>query len=35
MKMHSSFVADRHEFCLVVLKLKNVHSCQRFDIAYI
>ena len=28
MEMPSSFRGDKHEFCLVVIKLKHVHSCQ-------
>ena len=27
MEMLSSFSGDKHEFCLVVIKFKHVHSC--------
>ena len=33
--MLSSFVGDKHELCLVVIKSKNVRSCPSFDITYI
>ena len=32
MEMLSSFRGDKHEFCLDVIKYKNVRSCQSFDI---
>ena len=35
MEMLSSLRGDKHEFCLVVMKSKHVHSCPRFDITYI
>ena len=34
MEMFSSFRGDKHEFCLVVIKLKHVRSCPSFDITY-
>ena len=34
MEMLSSFRGDKHEFCLVVIKFKHVHSCLSFDITY-
>ena len=34
MEMPSSFRDDKHEFCLVVIKFKHVHSCPRFDITH-
>ena len=27
MEMLSSFRGDKHEFCLVVIKTKHIHSC--------
>ena len=34
MEMLSSFRGDKHEFCLVVIKFKHVHSFPSFDINY-
>ena len=34
MEMLGSFRADKHEFCLVVIKFKHVRSCPSFDITY-
>ena len=33
--MLSSLGGDKHEFCLVVIKLRHVRSCPGFDITYI
>ena len=35
MEMLSSFGDDKHELHLVVIKLKHVRSCPRFDITYV
>ena len=32
MEMFSSFGGDKHEFFLVVVKVKHVHSCPSFDL---
>ena len=32
--MLSTFGGDKHEFCLVVMKFKHVHSFPSFYIAY-
>ena len=32
MEMLSSFGGDKHELCLVFMKLKHVRSCQGSDI---
>ena len=34
MEMHCSFGDDKHEFCLVVVKLKNARSYPSIDITY-
>ena len=34
MEMLSSFIGDKREFCLVVIKFKHVRSCPSFDITY-
>ena len=34
MEMLSSFRGDKHEFCLVVIEFKHVHSKPSFDITY-
>ena len=35
MEMLSSLGCDKHEFCLVVVKLNHVRSYPPFDITYI
>ena len=34
MEMSSSFCGDKHEFCLVAIKLNHVSRCLRFDVTY-
>ena len=34
MEILSSFVGDKHELCLVVIKFKHVRSCYGIDITY-
>ena len=34
MEMLSSFGADKHEFCLAVIKFKHVRSCPSFEITH-
>ena len=34
MEIACSFGGDKHEFCLVVIKFKHVHSCLSFDITH-
>ena len=34
MEMLSYFRGDKHEFCLIVIKIKHVRSCPSFDITY-
>ena len=34
MEVHSSIRGDKHEFCLVVIKLKHARSCPSIDITY-
>ena len=34
MEMHGLLGGDKHEFCLAVIKFKNVRSFPSFDITY-